>query len=274
MTAMEGNRIRRAVKERRPLIHCITNPISINSCANAVLALGARPIMAEHPQEVREITETAQALLLNLGNITDVRIQSMQISAEAAIEKEIPFVLDVVGIACSRLRREFAHRLIEKSRPTVIKGNYSEIRALYHSSYKSAGVDAEESLDKIAMANITGELAQKYHTIILASGAEDIVTDGKRLVFVKNGTPQLASVTGTGCMLGALCSCYLSVCRDMAAVVTACAVLGICGELAGTAEGNGSFGINLMDRLSILSDADLENRLKIEEMEETEIENI
>ena len=106
------NEIRAAVRDRRPLIHCITNPISINQCANAVLAAGARPIMAEHPAEVKEITESADALVLNLGNITDVRMESMEIALRAAKEKGIPVVLDAVGTACSGLRRKFAARLL------------------------------------------------------------------------------------------------------------------------------------------------------------------
>jgi len=108
-----------------PLIHCITNPISINFCANAILALSCRPMMAEHPCEVREITEGADALLLNLGNITDVRMRSMEISARCASEKDIPCILDLVGTACSELRRNYANGLLGKCRFTVIKGNYS-----------------------------------------------------------------------------------------------------------------------------------------------------
>ena len=95
----------RAVRDQKPLIHCITNPISIHQCANAVLAVGGRPIMAEHPAEVQEITATARALMLNLGNITDVRMESMYLSAQAAREGKIPILLDAVGVACSRLRR-------------------------------------------------------------------------------------------------------------------------------------------------------------------------
>ena len=101
--------IRKTVKQTQPLIHCITNPISINQCANGILAIGARPMMAEHPKEVSEITRTAQALMLNLGNITDARMESMLISAKTANEMGIPILLDAVGIACSTLRREYVH---------------------------------------------------------------------------------------------------------------------------------------------------------------------
>ena len=264
MTADNLNKIRGMVKDMRPLIHSITNPISINQCANTVLCTGASPIMAEHPEEVGEITATAQALVLNLGNITDVRMKSMTVSARAAKENNIPFVIDAVGIACSKLRRDFAQTLIEENCPDVIKGNYSEIIALYNSAYSASGVDADSTLDESSVRTAAVKLARKYSTIILASGKTDIVTDGHKLVAVKNGTPQLARVTGTGCMLGSLCGCYLAACRGIEAAVCACAYLGICGELSETDKGSGSFMVRLLDKLSVLSDKDFEKYLKLE----------
>ena len=130
------------------LIHCITNPISINQTANAVLALGAKPIMAEHPLEVEEITKTASALLLNTGNISDVRMTSMKISLKAANIKGIPVVLDAVGCACSALRKSFLSELLSEGKFAVIKGNYSEILAIGNDAYKDIGVDAKQALMK------------------------------------------------------------------------------------------------------------------------------
>ena len=271
--------IRSKVKECHPLIHCITNPISIHQCANAILAVGARPMMAEHPKEVREITQSADALLLNLGNITDARMESMLISAKAAKQKGIPIVLDAVGVACSTLRRSFARELLKTVSPTVIKGNYSEINALYYEKYYSVGVDADASLEQAFVSRTAVALARKYQAVILASGKADIITDGNRLVYVNNGTPQLATVTGTGCMLGALCATYLTGAAKadgvpgsktekssvMDAVITACAVLGICGKFSETEQGSGSFMTNLMNTLSILKDADIEKYLDVEE---------
>lgn len=259
--------IREAVRHKQPLIHCITNPISINQCANGILAIGARPMMAEHPKEVREITETAGALMLNLGNITDARMESMKISMLTAKEKNIPVMLDAVGIACSKLRRDYIAELLEIGIPTVIKGNYSEIFALYHDAYRSSGVDADASINAESSSHAAAELARKYHTTILASGKTDIVTDGTRIVHVKNGTPQLSAVTGTGCLLGALCGAYLAVCADMNAAATACVVLGVCGQIAETPKGSGSFMVNLMDALSTLTDAQLEQYVMTEEQQ-------
>ena len=263
--------IRSAVRRSAPLIHCITNPISINQCANAILAVGARPMMAEHPGEAAEITASAKALLLNLGNITDVRMKSMMLSADIAQKLHIPVIIDAVGISCSSLRRDFILRLIEKARPAVIKGNYSEVCALYDSTCRSSGVDADTDLDTKTVCRSAAALAGQYQTVVLASGKTDVITDGKITASVQNGTPQLASVTGTGCMLGALCACYLSAGSAFHSAVTACAVLGISGALAETDKGSGSFMVNLMDCLTVVSDEQLEKSLS---MEETILEKI
>ena len=263
--------IRKTVKQTQPLIHCITNPISINQCANGILAIGARPMMAEHPREVAEITQTAQALMLNLGNITDARMESMRISAKTANEMGIPILLDAVGISCSSLRREYAKNLLNTAIPTVIKGNYSEIQALYQDSYHCTGVDADSGLDLQTIDHASVSLARSLGTVILASGKVDIVTDGNRLYHIHNGTPLLSQVTGTGCLQGALCASYLSAKPGIEAVITGSSVLGICGELARTDRGTGTFLCHLMDKLSTLSDTEIEQYLKIEEITIEEI---
>ena len=254
------------VRRQQPLIHCITNPISIHQCANTILAVGGRPMMAEHPREVAEITQTAGAVMLNLGNITDVRMESIRISAETAVQTGIPLVLDAVGIACSHLRRSYTSKLLSALTPTLIKGNYSEIYALYQDSYRASGVDADAALDVQMLDRCAAALAREKNTIILASGKVDIITDGKRLVHIHNGTPQLSAVTGTGCMLGALCAAYLSIDRSMDAAITACAMLGISGEKSQTPKGSGTFFVNLMDSLSTLSAEDLCENIKLEEI--------
>lgn len=278
--------IRQQISETAPLIHCITNPISINQCANLVLASGCRPIMAEHPAEVQEITRMAGALLLNLGNITDARLTSIVLSAEEAQIQGIPYVFDAVGTACSELRRNFTLEFLKTHTPTVLKGNYSEIQAIYNSSYHSSGVDADSALDVNSCSQTAMNLARKYGCVVLSSGKTDLVTDGVRLIHIDNGTSQLATVTGTGCMLGALCGCYLAGVTDslllpgdsdpslspyLTAAAGACAVLGICGELAMTGKGSGTFMVNLMDRLSTLTDDELVKYIK---MEEIHFENI
>ena len=265
MTYERIREIRKEIKTNRPLIHCITNPISINACANAVLAVGARPVMAEHPEEVSAITETAAALMINLGNITDARMGSMAISARVASKKHIPAVLDLVGIACSRFRRDFAKKLIKENTPNILKGNYSEILALYDENYESSGVDAEASLDNENILKAAVLLAKKNGSTILASGKTDIITDGSKAVFVNNGTVQMARITGTGCMLGAIAASFASVSDSFEAAVSAAVFFGICGENS-AADGTGTFMIRLYDSISLISDTDIQNQMKAEEI--------
>lgn len=257
--------IRENITRKKPLIHCITNPISINQCANAILSVGAKPIMAEHPREVCEITSSSDALMLNTGNITDARKKSIKISLKKAKEICIPVLLDVVGIACSKFRRKYILNLLKISVPSVIKGNYSEIAALHNEKYFSAGVDADISLDVCHIAKISKELALKYQTVILATGKTDIITNGEKTIYVKNGTPQLASVTGTGCLLGSLCTAFMAELSPMDSAVSACIYFGICGELAETKKGNGSFMVNLMDKISIISKEEITKYMNMEE---------
>ena len=256
--------ITNSVKQNAPLIHCITNPISINQCANAILCTGARPMMAEHPEEAAVITKTAGAVMLNMGNITDVRKQSMLISAQTAKENNIKFVLDVCGAACLPTRREYALSLISTALPTIIKGNYSEITALAREDYSSSGVDADTALSLETVTQTAKALAQKLGTVILASGGTDIITDGENTALVHNGTKQLGTVTGTGCMQGALCAAFLSAANGFDAAVSACAVFGICGQLAQTDKGAGSFMTNLLDALSTVTDEQITALSKIQ----------
>ena len=132
------------IKADSPLIHCITNHISIHDCANALLALGASPIMAEHPGEVAEITATSQALMVNLGNISDSRMEAIAAAGETARTHHIPCMIDLVGVGCSQLRRSFAHGFLLRAHPAVIKGNESEIRAICGVEHHARGIDNGE----------------------------------------------------------------------------------------------------------------------------------
>ena len=263
---MTFKELQNKIKKEKPLIHAITNPISINQCANTAISLGAMPIMAEHPGEVQEITRTARALLLNLGNITDVRMQSMLLSSKVAGKENIPIIIDAVGAACSTLRYNFLSGILKDISPTLIKGNYSEIYALDNTAYRSHGVNAQPNLCAEIVGKSAVNLAKKHRSFVLATGKTDIITDGKRMFYIHNGHPRLSSVTGTGCMLGMLCSVFLSVHTDIQAVCMATAVMGICGEQASCCKGNGSFMTGLMDNLSLLTDIDFENAVRMEEV--------
>lgn len=250
------------IKENRPLIHCITNPISIMQCANAILLLGGRPIMAEHPEEVAQITETSSALLLNLGNVTRDRIEAMKLSFQVANASGIPTVIDAVGVACSTLRRDLLKELLSKRNPALpllIKGNYSEIQALTDPDYSASGVDADSSLSFEEATESAVSLAHTLKAIVLCTGPKDIVTDGERLAVIKNGTPQLGTITGTGCMLGAICATFWAVDTSLKSTALATAAFGICGE---NAKGD-LFLMRLFDEIGKLSDADIEENMQI-----------
>lgn len=258
------------IQQEAPLIHCITNPISINDCANILLAIGARPIMAEHPDEVAEITAIAKGLALNLGNITDARMASMKISAGAAKDKGIPFVLDLVGLSCSRLRQKYAKELLQIAVPDIIKGNISELRTLLGlPTTPGMGIEAgkKEMVTRenaLEYAKIFQKQAREYHTILLATGPIDLVVSSEEAYIIANGSNALASITGTGCMNNVLAGACLAGVHGISsqshyntiAAILSCLLLGIAGENIQDIylnQGPGSFHYSLMDSISKLT---------------------
>lgn len=258
------------IQQEAPLIHCITNPISINDCANILLAIGARPIMAEHPDEVAEITAIAKGLALNLGNITDARMASMKISAGAAKDKGIPFVLDLVGLSCSQLRQKYAKELLQIAVPDIIKGNISELRTLLGlPTTPGMGVEAGQKEmvtleNALEYAKIFQKQAREYHTILLATGPIDLVVSSEEAYIIANGSNALASITGTGCMNNVLAGACLAgvhgissqATNNTLAAILSCLLLGIAGENIQDIylnQGPGSFHYSLMDSISKLT---------------------
>ncbi len=250
-----------------PLIHCITNPISINDCANVVLALGGKPIMAEHPAEVDEITATADALSINLGNITDARMESILIAGKTALSNDIPSIIDVVGVSCSSLRRNLATEYIVKCRPKVIKGNLSELKALIGLDTNSKGVDASDDdiVDKTILKEFTS-FSIKHNCVLVSSGVEDLILDANNAYLLSNGVPMLSRITGTGCMLTVMIGTYLSSGTPLVASILATATMGIAGELSNTSRGTGTFRIELLDNIFTLNEESLKNKIKIKEI--------
>ena len=258
------------IQQEAPLIHCITNPISINDCANILLAIGARPIMAEHPEEVAEITAIAKGLALNLGNITDARMASMKISAGVAKDKGIPFVLDLVGLSCSRLRQKYAKELLQIAVPDIIKGNISELRTLLGlPTTPGMGVEAGQKEmvtreNALEYARIFQKQAREYHTLLLATGPIDLVVSSEEAYIIANGSNALASITGTGCMNNVLAGACLAgvhgissqATNNTLAAILSCLLLGIAGENIQDIylnQGPGSFHYSLMDSISKLT---------------------
>ena len=259
-------RLRRSLRAEQPLIHCITNHISIRICANAILALGGRPIMAEHPAEVAEITASAGALCLNLGNISDARMDAMLAAGVSAQQHKVPCVLDLVGVGCSALRLDFAHRLIREVHPVLLKGNASELRAVCGLAHHAKGIDANES-DPIENIRAAQTAAQRFEASVLLSGAEDVVTDGAQTALIRNGVPRMADVTGTGCMQGMLAGAFLAVASPMESAVSAAVLMGLSGEYAEDVfqrtQSITQFGNGLIDGIYTLSDEVLTQQARV-----------
>lgn len=259
---------RERIRQTAPLIHCITHPIVINDCANAVLALGARPIMAEHPKEVAAISSMAQSLTVSLGNITDVRAQSILIAG-----KERSAVLDLVGITCSPFRMELAREFIRTCHPAVIKGNASEIRAIAGGVFHDAGIDVDrkdqvtkESPDsQLALARLMKKTALETGAVLVASGEVDLIVSPseERFCCVENGSPRMARVTGTGCMMTCVIGTCLSVLPAFSASVIGAITMGAAGEAAEGANGLGTYHIRLIDALSLMTDDELAQAARI-----------
>ncbi|MGN0316905.1 MAG: hydroxyethylthiazole kinase [Lachnospira sp.] len=276
------NEIRENTIKQGKLIHCITSPIAINDCANVVLALGAKPIMAEHPQEVAEITAIADALTVSYANITDARLESIMISGRTARQRGIPIVADMVGVTCSSMRNTAAKEFIKECRPTVIKGNVSEIKAVIGLNYTNTGIDVskddaisgdEHGRERLQIfARAVAEYASKTGSIVVATGEVDVITNGRRTVFVNNGSSRMSGITGTGCILNCVIGTYLAVTDTKSSeelfegVVLSVVTLGLAGELACAENGYGSYHVSFLDRISTLSEEQLSQGARVEEI--------
>lgn len=258
----------KTVKKQKPLIHCITNPISINDCANAILAVGAKPIMAEHPEEVADISKLASTLVVNMGNITDTRLKSFSIAAASANMNNVAILIDIVGICCSNLRFNYVNNFIQLYRPRVIKGNISEIKALIGLEHNSKSVDAS-SKDKVNLLTSKevfkklSEFSHKTGASIVATGETDIIVYKDKLYTLHNGCEKLSRITGTGCVSSALIGCFLGFTEADYASILGISALNISSEFANSASGLGSFKISLHDYLSNFTQEELQRNLKI-----------
>ena len=265
--------LRERAKKQSPLIHYITHPIVMNDCANVILGLGAKPIMAEHPLEVAEITREAKSLGVNLGNISDSRMLAIERAVKVADEKGIPWGIDLVGVGCSTLRKSFAMKLITDSRAAVIKGNMSEIKAISGLESHACGIDVGES-DVVACSNYQEEskilrrLAKQTGAVVLATGKVDLISDESMTYAVHNGCQLLARLTGTGCMLTGMITTFLAVGTPLASSLLSATMMGIAGERASHARGNGSFKIELLDELYSMETSNLLNDMRYERVED------
>lgn len=227
VTEEYAKKLYRQIRSARPVIHCITNTVTVNDCANVLLACGASPTMAHHPAEVAEITSAASALVCNLGATENY--DAMVNACKAAGEVKHPVVIDPVGISGSAFRRNFINELIKINTPACIRGNYSEIRALMENRNTITGVDAADK--KIDISGMKS-YAAAHNTILIASGATDVITDGKDVIYCNNGDSMMARITGSGCMLSVLIGAFLSVDSSVYSAAACCCMYGAAGEIA------------------------------------------
>jgi hydroxyethylthiazole kinase len=260
------------VRENKPLVHHITNYVTVNDCANIVLAIGASPIMADDIDEVEAITAISSALVLNIGTLNSRTVTSMLAAGKKANELNIPVILDPVGAGASELRNRTTERLLKEVNITVVRGNMSEIRFVAGLQATTKGVDAseadQESWKEIGR-NIAEKVAKQFGCVAAITGATDIVSDGRRTVYIENGTNLLSSVTGTGCMCTSLVGAFCGAATDFLIAATGGILsMGIAGELAAESagdKGNGSFHVAIVDEISKLNAETLVKRAKIHE---------
>lgn len=251
------------VRKNRPLVHHITNYVTINDCANITICAGGAPVMADAIEEAAEMSGIAGSLVLNIGTINKIQLESMLAAGRKANECKIPVVLDPVGAGATRFRTESARRLLTELEITVLKGNAGEIGVLAGAGGKVRGVEsAGLTGDPVAIAKA---FAVSAGITVVVSGATDIVTDGRRVLLVENGHKMMGGISGTGCMAASVTGVFAAEVNDpVLAAAAALAAFGIAGErAAAVARGPYSFKVALFDELAGLTPADLKSAAKI-----------
>ena len=257
----------------RPMTHCITNPVTVNDCANIILAAGGTAIMAQDEREVEEITAHAQSLVLNMGA---VRAQEAMLRAARTAEKlGHPVILDPVAAGASRLRGDMCARLLAEGLISVIRGNASEVRALAAGAGQESGVEADlhDQINEHNLAESAAwlrDFARRTGTVVQLTGAIDVITDGKRTAVLSGGSELLRRITGAGCMLTSLTGVYCGAVPDklLEAAVTASEVMKHCGEQAEARvrkemEGTASFRTRLIDAVSLLDAEEIASNARL-----------
>ncbi|MEG0274090.1 MAG: hydroxyethylthiazole kinase [Longicatena sp.] len=264
------------VVTKAPLVHCITNYVTVNDCANAVLAVHGSPIMADDEAEVEEITSICNALVINIGTLNKRTIASMIKAGKKANEVGHPVILDPVGAGASTLRTQTTFDLLKEVKFSIIRGNISEIKTVYAGSGSTKGVDADVS-DVVTKENLdetlafAKELSKKTGAVIAITGAIDIICNTDKAYVIFNGHKEMSRITGTGCMLSAILGAYAGANPENLLDACACGVahMGYSGELAQERvlqekKGSGSLHIYIIDALSNMTPSLLNGGLKIE----------
>ncbi|MGB8953013.1 MAG: hydroxyethylthiazole kinase [Candidatus Aminicenantales bacterium] len=252
------------IRTGAPLVHNITNYVVMNTTANALLSIGASPVMAHAVEEVEEMVAIAHALVINIGTLSAPWIASMLKAARAARERGIPVVLDPVGAGATSLRTATALRLLKEAPPAVIRGNASEIRALCYAEGETKGVDSRHEAE--AALEAAQKLSSQFNCTVSVSGPVDLILHKESLFRVANGHPLMPRVTGLGCTASALTGAFVAVNpSSFQGAAHAMAVMGIAGEMAAErSAGPASFQMNFLDALYSLTEEDIRKRLKVE----------
>jgi len=252
----------RLVRERKPLVHQITNYVVMNETANATLTLGALPVMAHAREEVAEMVRLAGALVLNIGTLSPHWIEAMLAAGAAANEAGVPVVLDPVGAGATSFRTDTAKRILGVVDVAVLRGNAGEVATLVGVESEVRGVESiAAGADAEAIARAA---ASALGVVASVTGPVDHVSDGERTAAIANGHPLLAAVTGTGCMSSAITGCFLAVDGPFDAAVAALVAFGVAGEdAAQDAKGPGSFHVGLYDALAALDPDSLDMRARV-----------
>ncbi|MBO8171932.1 MAG: hydroxyethylthiazole kinase [Bacillaceae bacterium] len=261
---MKPGRYLQQLREKKPLVHHITNQVTMEFLANGVLAIGGSPIMVHHPGEVKEAVAASDALVLNMGTLSSGLVEAMTLAGEAANQKGIPVVLDPVGVGLSSLRRRAWLSLNSRLKLSALCGNAAEISFLVNETWQGKGVDTGSAEADVELAV---QAARQLKTLVVITGKHDLISDGEQTFIVKNGDEWLTRVTGTGCLSTSLVASFLSVEEGNPAEKAAAALvsLGVAAEKARPyASGPGTFRTLLLDQLFRLNAETLENGMRVE----------
>ncbi len=252
------------IRTEAPLVHNITNYVVMNSTANALLALGASPVMAHAVDEVEEMVGLARALVLNIGTLSPAWVEAMLTAGRAARRRGIPIVLDPVGSGATKLRTATSLKLLDEVGPTIVRGNASEIASLVSAGVTTKGVDSTHSSDEVVDA--AHAVADRWHCAVSISGATDVIVHEGKVARIRNGHPMMARVTGMGCTASAVTGAFAAVNPSpFWAAAHAMGTMGIAGEIAAErAEGPGTLQLRFLDALAGLTESDFTDRLKLE----------
>jgi hydroxyethylthiazole kinase len=264
LLAQKASENLKKVRERKPLIHNITNFVVMNYTANALLACGASPVMAHAAEEVEEMVSLAGALVLNIGTLTPQWVEAMLRAGKKANALRVPIVLDPVGSGATRLRTDSARRLARELALQVVRGNASEVLSFAERGARTKGVDSVHSVEEAEEAAIV--LAKELNTTLAITGKVDVITDGKRIFRVHNGHEMMGRVTGTGCTATVIIGAFLAVDPDPAeAAATGLAYFGLAGERAARrSKSPGTYQIGLLDALYEIEEKELKQGARIE----------